>query len=190
METASFVIGVVALLVGVLAIPTILQMYFGRPRLTFEADDFTGPDARILLIKIQNEPVKSKLLLLLGIEREPGGLLAFVSVQKLGTNEILVRAAPGLLNCTPLRSLGLSARALPGFVVGLAVISTRKGTAHIVDARAGDTDDGIPIAPGAYMANIAIVRGQRTYNIKQTFTVGAEDHRTFWDSRKVEYIRS
>lgn len=186
METASFIIGVIALIVGITAIPTILQMFCGRPKLSFEADDFTGPEARILVLAIKNQPVTNKFLLLLGIEREPGDVLAFVDIQEQGTGKLLVRAASGLLQCAPMRTIGLLARSLPGFTVGLTVISTRNGNAHIVDAR---SEEGIPIGPGHYVAHIAVVRGQNTYAINQAFTVGTEDHRTFWDDRKVVCVR-
>jgi hypothetical protein len=186
METAGFVIGVVALLVGIMAIPTILQMFFGRPHFTFEADDFTGPEGRILVLAIKNQAVSNRFLRLVGVEREAGDVIAFFDVQELGTGKILVRSVTGLLNCAPLRTIGLQARALPNFTVGLTVISTREGNATIVDAR---PEKITPIAPGHYVARIAIARGQDTYRIDQTFRVAKVDHETIWDQRNVVSIR-
>jgi hypothetical protein len=156
METASFVIGVIALVVGIMAIPTILQMFFGRPRLTFEADDFTGPEGRILIIAIKNQPVKNSFLRLIGVEREAGDIIASFGIQELGTGRIIAGSVTGLLNCVPLRTTGLTARALPNSTVGLVIISTRRGSASIVDAR---PERIMPIAAGHYVARIAISRG-------------------------------
>jgi hypothetical protein len=183
LSIAGIILGSVAL---VMAIPPLFQMLYGRPKLTFEADDFTGPDGRILVIAIKNQPIKSRLLLLLGVEREPGDVQAFFDIQEQGTGKLLVGAASGLLQCAPMRTMGLLVRSLPGFSVGLTVIGTREGKAHFVNARA-ETEN--PIGPGHYIARIAIVRGQHTYNINQTFTVGTEDHMTFWDDRNVVTIR-
>lgn len=80
----------------------------------------------------------------------------------------------------------MTARALPNFSVGLVVISTREGSASIVDAR---PERIIPIAPGHYVARIAITRGQDTYRIDQIFRVATADHETIWDQRNVVSIR-
>jgi hypothetical protein len=185
-ETASFVIGIIALLVGIMAIPTILQMFFGRPRLTFEADDFTGSEGRILVLAIKNQPVTNRFLRLVGVEREAGDVIAFFDIQEMGTGRIVTRAVTGLLSCAPLRTVGLQARALPNFTVGLTVISTRNGNASILDARPEKT---MPIAPGHYVAHIAIARGQDTYRIDQNFRVATVDHETIWDQRNVVSTR-
>jgi hypothetical protein len=184
MDVASLVIGVIALLVGLAAIPTIFQMFFGRPHLTFEADDFTGPEARILVLKIKNEPVKHPVLRLMGVERDAGDLTAFFDVQEQGTGHFLARSMSGLLHGAPHRDEGLLIRILPGFSVGMTIICTRLGTAQIVNGR--EKENAGPIIPaGHYLAHIAVVRGQRTYKISQEFVVGAEDHKTFWASRTV-----
>jgi hypothetical protein len=186
LEVAGFIVGVIALLVGIMAIPTILQMFFGRPRLTFEADDFTGPDGRILVIAIKNPPITNRFLRLVGVERETGDVIAFFDVRELGTGRIMVRSVTGLLQCAPLQTIGLQARALPGFTVGLTVIGTREGVASIIDAR---PERSIPIAPGHYSAHIAVMRGQDTYRIDQIFRVATVDHETIWDQRNVVSTR-
>jgi hypothetical protein len=186
LKLPALFVGIIALVVGIMAIPTILQMFFGRPRLTFEADEFTGPEGRILTIAIKNQPVKNRFLRFVGVEREAGDLIAFFDVQELGTGRILARSIKGHLNCAPLHTKGMTARALPNFTVGLVVISTREGHASIVDAR---PERIAPIAPGHYVAHIAIVRGQDTYRIDQNFRIAALDHETIWDQRNVVSTR-
>jgi hypothetical protein len=177
------ILGLVAI---VLAVPPLLQMLFGRAVFSFEADDFTGPDGRILVLAIKNQPVKGRLLRWMGVEREAADIIAFFGVQEHGTNKIIAHSVPGLLQCAPLRQLGLQARALPGFSVGLTVVSTRDGNASIVDAR---PDKLVHIDPGQYVARIAVVRGQLTYRIDQSFTVGKLDHETIWHQRTVTGVR-
>ncbi len=184
METAGLVVGLVALAVAIMAIPTIFQMLFGRPNLSFEADEFTGPDGKILVIAIKNEPVKNKFLLWMGVEREAGDILAFFEIQEHGTRKFLARSVSGLLQCAPMRTIGLLARSLPGFSVGLTIIGTKDGKATIVDARGNP----IPIGEGHYTASIDIIRGQKTYKIAQAFTVGKADHQTIWYQRNVSIL--
>jgi hypothetical protein len=181
---AGVILGVLAI---VMAIPPLFQMFFGRPKLTFEADDFTGPDGRILVINAKNDPVRNRFLRWLGVERESTELLAFFDIQELGTGKILVRAVSGLMQCVPLRTIGPVARSFVGFSVGLTVIGTRQGHAHIVDPR--HQQGGIPIAPGHYLARITIIRGQYSYKIDQRFRIETEDHRTIWDTRHVVSTR-
>ncbi len=187
MEIASLVISIIALVVALMAIPTILQMFFGRPHLNFEADDFTGPEGKILVIAIKNLAVKSRLLRLMGVERETGDVNAFFDIQELGTGKIIARAVTGLMQTTHLREIGLQARSAPGFTVGLTIISSRNGQAAVVDGR--QELPPTPLSNGHYIAHIAVVRGQNTYRIDQSFRVGNADHETVWYERNVVGIR-
>ena len=64
-------LAIVGIVIGVLAIamaiPPLFQMMFGRPNLAFEADEFTGPEARILVLAIKNPPVRNKFLRWMGV---------------------------------------------------------------------------------------------------------------------------
>jgi hypothetical protein len=178
----GIVISVLALGLGLMALPTVFQMFWGRPKLTFEADEFMGTEAKILVIAIKNQPIKSRFLRKLHVEREIGNVLAFVDIQEHGTGKFLVRALPGLLNCAPTREQGLLTRALPGFTVGLTVIATKDGKATIVS---GHTEKLLPIGPGEYVAFATIVRGDEDYKLMQSFRIGKLDHETIWYQRNV-----
>jgi hypothetical protein len=80
----GIVIGLVALAV---AIPPLFQMLYGRPRLEFLTDEFTGPDGKSLLIAIKNQPTRSRFLRKIGVEREIGNVLAYLDIQQQGTGQ-------------------------------------------------------------------------------------------------------
>jgi len=181
MATTGFIIGFIALVVGVMALPTIFQMIFGRPKLTFEADEFTGSDGKILLIAIQNQPVTNRLLRLMGVERDEGEITAFVDVHEDGTKRIIARSMSGALNCPVMRVEGLRVKTLPGFTCGLTIIGIKNGSASIVDGRHGPR----PLEQGHYVAIATIIRGQKTYKVGQKFVIGDADHTTYWYSRDV-----
>ena len=176
-------LGVVA---TVMAAPPLFQMLFGRTRLVFEADDFTGPEGRILVIAIKNPPVANRFLRFIGIEREASDVTAFFDIQELGTQRIVVRSVTGQMHTTNLRQIGLQGRSMPGFTVGLTVIGTRNGEASIISAHPAEA---MPIQPGHYIAHIAVVRGQDTYRIDQNFRVSTIDHETGWYERNVVSTR-
>jgi len=182
MEVAALVVGIIALVVGVAALPTILQMIFGRPFLTFEADEFTGSESKILVIAIKNRPIKNRFLQMMGVERDAGDVLAFFDIIKQGTNEIIAKNISGKLHCAPERTEGLKVPVLPGFTTGLMIVATKNGSAALVDGR---SDLLKPIGEGHYAAFISVIRGEKTYNIMQRFQIEKEDHRTIWYSRDV-----
>jgi hypothetical protein len=175
----GLVLGVGAIIV---AIPPLFQMIFGRTRLTFEADDFTGTDGRILVIAIRNPPVTNRLLRSIGVEREASNVSAFFDIQEMGTRKIVVRGVTGQMQTTNLRQIGLEGCSMPGFTVGLAVVGVRNGQAQIINAH---PEESIAIPPGHYIAHIAVVRGQDTYRIDQSFRVSTIDHETVWYERNV-----
>jgi hypothetical protein len=177
------ILGVAAM---VMAAPPLFQMFFGRPRLRFEADDFTGPDGRILVIAIKNPPVRNRILRFLGVEREYGDVIAFFDIQELGTGRIVANSVRGQMQTVHLRELGLQGRSMPGFTVGLTVVATRNGQATIVSGNSEEMKD-LPL--GFYVARISIFRGQDIYRIGQKFRVDATDHKTIWDVRNVVSIR-
>ena len=71
---AGLVIGLIAM---VMAIPPLLQMFFGRPKIEFEADEFTGPDGKQIILSIKNRPIASRLLRMLGVTRDVANVLAY-----------------------------------------------------------------------------------------------------------------
>ena len=180
MELANLLIGLTALAVAGMALPTIFQMLFGRPKLTFDTDEFTGPDGTILVLRIKNDPVKNKFLRHIGVEREAADVLAFFEIQEQGTGKYLVRMLPGLLTHPPTRTVGILARSMPGFSVGLTVLCSKDGAAGIVDARAGPSNPTVPLPAGHYIARMDIIRGQDTYRVVSGFQIGKLDHEAIW----------
>jgi hypothetical protein len=188
MEIANFVIGLVALVVGIMAIPTICQMFFGRPRLTFEAVEFTGDSGRCLLIEIKNQPTKNKLLRWMRVERDTGQVHAWFSIREQGTGKVIADVVPARLVCVDTQEQGLLVRALPDGLVGVQIVHTRRGDAHIIDGRSDDRLQ--PISEGNYVMDVSIVCGEQDHRISHAFRIRKVDHETIWWSRNVVSIRA
>jgi hypothetical protein len=85
---AGVALGLVAI---VMAAPPLLQMLYGRPRLDFSFDEFTGPDddGKQLLIAMKNKRTESRFLRKIGVERTVGTVLAYFDIQEQGTKRFV-----------------------------------------------------------------------------------------------------
>ncbi|MGO9786668.1 MAG: hypothetical protein ACLPL5_07665 [Stellaceae bacterium] len=178
MEVAGIVISVVALGLGLMALPTVFQMFFGRPKLDLGEDEYTGPDGKSLFITVKNRPIKNRFLKFIRVVREVGDVSAFFDIQQQGSNLFVAKDISGSLHNSALRESGLMVRAFPGRTIGLTVIHFEKGTAYVVDARAQGGFKELP--EGDYVVNAVIFCGEQIYKIKKLLKVGKEAHLTFW----------
>jgi len=176
MEIAGLLIGII----GLMALPTVFQMIFGRPRLSFWTDEFTGPDGRILLFAFKNEEVSNWLLRMLRVEREARDVQVFFNVQEQGTHKIIVKAASGLLNNVAKQEIAIRTETPPGFTVAATIVGTKDGAADLLEGRTGNY---IPIPPGHYNAYVSVLCGARQYNFIEPFQIGLQDYQTIWPRR-------
>ena len=63
-------LGIFALAVGLMALPTAFQIFWGRPEITFEFSRLHGGDYTNLFAHLYNHPVKRWLLRALGVKRD------------------------------------------------------------------------------------------------------------------------
>lgn len=178
MELAGLIIGVIALVLAIIALPPVFQMFFGSPKIVLGTDAFTGGDGHILVVTIRNQPT-GRLLKLIGVTRETGDVHASFDIAKLGSNEIISAANSGLLHNALTREDGLLSRAIPGFTVGCTVIGFNKGLAQIINAR----EERFKVLPeGHYMVHAKIMCGEKVYRLSKVVAIGTEAHKTFWAS--------
>jgi hypothetical protein len=171
---ACILIGILAL---VMAVPPLLQMFYGRPRLEFTTDEFTGPDGKLLLVAIKNKKTENRLLRNLGVQREIGDVLAYLDIQEQGSGRFIAKDVSAKLSAAATRQEGLLVRAHPLFTIGVIVISQRGSAAGIVDARANELR---PISEGDYLAQATIVCGEQIHKIERSFKIGKAEHLTIW----------
>ena len=177
-DTALGITGVVlGLAAAAMALPPLLQMVYGRPRLEFDCQEFTGSDGKQLIIRIKNQ-VTNRVLRKLGVERETGELLAYFDIHEQGTNRSVKKDVSAMLQCAPLGEAGILARSLPAFSVGLVVAHTKDQTTWIVDAKGeGNFQE---LGAGDYTALATIICREQVHHVRKNFKVGDAPHLTFW----------
>jgi hypothetical protein len=171
---AGIVLGLMAI---VMAAPPLLQMLYGRPRLEFAANEFTGSDGKQLLIAIKNKKIESRFLRKIGVERVIGNVLTYFDIQEQGTKRFIKKDVSGFLHSAPTRESGLLARALPSFTVGFVVVHTKGPDTWIIDAR---SDEQESIGAGDYTVFATIICGEQVHKIAKNFKVGNAQHLTVW----------
>jgi hypothetical protein len=179
-DTDLAIVGIViGLIAVVIAVPPLLQMLYGRPRLEFSFDEFTGPndDGKQLLIAIKNKRTESRLLRKIGVERTVGNVLAYFDIQEQGTNRFIKKDISGLLHCAPTRESGLLGRALPAFTLGISIVHTRGTVTCIIDPKSEPLES---IGTGDYTVFATIICGEQVHKIRKNFKVGKAPHLTFW----------
>lgn len=177
-DTDLAIVGIgIGLAAVAMAVPPLFQMIFGRPQLEFTADEFTGPDGKLLLIAVKNKKTKSRFLRKIGVEREVGNLLAYLDIQEQGTGRFVAKDISAQLSNAATREAGLSVRALPSFTVGVSVVHTHNSDTGIVDARSNELR---PISEGDYTAHATIVCGEQVHQLRRNFKVGKTEHLTIW----------
>ena len=90
MSWAGFWLGVVALLISLVTLPTALQMFFRRPKVEIEFDSNYLDGMHRLKCHIFNRGIKSKFLRRLGVVRTPVEISASASISEYGTNKMIV----------------------------------------------------------------------------------------------------
>jgi hypothetical protein len=97
MELAGIIIGTVALVFSVMALPSAFQMFWGRPRLGIEVSEANEPNGKRLFCQIFSVPVQSRILLRLGVRREAAVISATFEICESGTNHVMLNTAPASL---------------------------------------------------------------------------------------------
>lgn len=184
MVVAAFIISVIALLMAILALPTVFQLVWGRPNIGVRFIDSTDKRAhrKYLHCQIINHPLENKLLQKIGVYRRPiDDVNVSFSVEDIETHKMVVTniLAPiyTTQNPEPMISVSLPTLAIPALF-------------NLVEAR----DDGytntisnyeaknIQLPIGEYCAIIRISTSEKEREYRKNLFVGSKQEDLHWDS--------
>jgi hypothetical protein len=173
---ASLIIGVVAL---VLAVLSLLQVFFGRPKIEFDFKTSTNKTDTALICYIRNRGIRSKFLRWLGVHRSPVEISADFGISEWNTNREIVLLERAIIHTDSQTGLHVD---LP-FAVSparvLIVVHPEKEEAFI--SRNNGAKTGIPLPTGTYVAHIDVITAhQGLHTAHHRFTVGIEPASTYW----------
>jgi hypothetical protein len=177
---AALAVSIMALVIAVVALPPTFQMYCGRPsvRIAFtERDKGTGKQFRC---EISNAPIRTNLLRLIGVRREPAVIFADFRIREVGTERVIVDTTRALLSdfVTNGGKDTLRARLEDDFPVAFVCAIHLSGyAAAFVDQR---RDVKIPLSQGRYRVEVEVLCGRTLHQQDREISVGTIPGSTYW----------
>jgi hypothetical protein len=171
-------LGALGVAVGIVTLPTALQMFFGRPKIAFGFSDHHEADLYMLRCHVSNSPIESKALRRLGVIRSSVCIGADVKLVEHGTNRIII----------PLLRMRLATDKETGLQVDLPfsiaparcnVIGHIPGNGTFVAPQDGG-DQAIQLNDGVYVLKIDIETSHQTKSSAIQYIVVSSPNRPYW----------
>jgi len=177
-QWVGLIVGFIALFGVLMSLPTILQMIWGRPKVTIDVNVKEMDGARVLECRIFNYPIVRGILKLLCVRRMAAeDIVASFSIEECGSGRVVFPGAvPYIITYTDTKSqrVGLPASPFPA-AFGIVIVMYDTG-----EVKPFGEDTTILLAPGKYSARIDItVEGKRIVE-EQEFVVCETRPFAYW----------
>jgi hypothetical protein len=153
----AYIISGIALVVAIMALPTVLQMFFGKPKVEIGLGIDHFENRVILECKIWNTPVTNKFLKIMHVKRMPiDDLTAFFKIRKEDTDLVLLPGYfPKIRNFSGISAQRIRLPASP-MHASLGVVYKRlKGPAKLFEE--GPKANKANLDVGRYIASITVI---------------------------------
>jgi hypothetical protein len=176
MDVAALAIAILALVLSLMALPTVFQMWWGAPdiRVDFDVDHRNG--TKYLKIGIRNEPVRSRVLRKLGVTRQAVPITAAYRIYEVGSNRIVVDTVLAEI-ASPDGSHSQMVNLPAPLPVGFVIIQHDADGVAAIDLR---NELKTPMTHGRYRAEIEVLGSDQLATASREFTVGANVSETYW----------
>jgi hypothetical protein len=180
MSSAAFWISIVALVLAVVALPTTLQMFFGKPKITIRFSDDAVNGGHRLKCFFSNKGIKSRFLRWLGVVRVPVQIEAMLFLTEYKTDKVII----------PLLRLHLSTDRESGLHVHLP-FSIMGARAFVIGYNAerdtfvipqNDERDATILNPGIYCVRVDVVTAYQALHTESRYLVVGQ-HKPYWTDR-------
>ena len=173
MGTAEW-IALIALGLAVVALPTVFQMFWGRPSITVE---FTRDEQGDLFCEIYNRPVSNPFLTLLGVRREAASITAGILIQNEDTQEVVLGTTiPAIVIDDQL--MNLDKTHLPPSHSPLSTMIVQI-SGHGAGAY-NSNGQRIQLPTGTYRMEMIVTAGENKTKKQRNFVVTTEPRNSYW----------
>ncbi len=134
MALAAFIISILALVVALMAFPTVLQVFWGKPKLIIDFGVQEVKGGKVLQGELYNQPIRSKLLQILGIRRMVADDIVVSFSIKNGSNAI-AEIIPSLIShagIAPAQRISLPPSIFPS-QFGIAIVEDAEGLVRVFE---------------------------------------------------------
>jgi hypothetical protein len=179
LDAVLAVIGVIGTAVGVVAIPTVFQMFGGAPKLTLTYGSGMDGDVKHLYCVVRNEPVTNRLYRLLRVTRQSCDAEAGFQICKEG-DEPLGNGTIRAIWTESNKPDQASKRVTLGTIMPRSFNVAIWHEGRAIASHPHKEDDIIEIPPGTYVVNIAVIYGDQWLTESRELHIGNESEKTFW----------
>ena len=171
----AFIVSIIALVVALMALPTVFQMIWGRPKIFIQFTDTALshiPSVRVLWCELTNPPMINPLLKRFFIRRMPAeDVVVHYSIRDTPANNLVFEAAPYIAEypqaLASSRRIRLTASGTP-YTFRIVTVDTGKGEVFAIPK----DDEKLPICSGIYSVLVeATVDGDKFYQATRRFVV-------------------
>ena len=164
--------GILALVIAVLAIPTVFQMIWGRPNIKVDSSKDSIQNHDYLEFHIYNDPTVGRPAKWLWVQRdtEPE-IITAISITESGGRVVARNILPDLIR-RGTGQPGAQRVPLPPSVFGVSAVVAMQSPDRAGEVFIGEKDSIQHLLPGEYTATIRVT-GRTSRNAKRSFAVGA-----------------
>lgn len=170
--------------IAIVALPTILQMFWGRPLLRVEFDRAVEDQERMLAVYLKNPPIKSRTLSRMGVRRESiQSLAASFQIAEVGSGRVLDPIRHGIfftdeeLEPRPKERVALPPTYSVATSFGVAKWMPDTNSVVVPPDR---LRGALPLAAGYYLAKVVVMVDGEPKNYERRFKVGANPDDLVW----------
>lgn len=181
-QWSGLAISVIAFVLAIMTLPTAFQMWWGRPEIKIRFVKADRSNMVALQCYIENEPIRSKLLRMLGVHRDSADIAADLTVRETPNGRQIVHKRP-LLNIEqgePTLRVTLAARLPAIFAVAYQMRDNQQAAIFSDGGDRIDTGNEILLVPGVYEAEVHVLLQDANVVSKKTFQIGRNSEGTYW----------
>lgn len=178
MDLAAIIVATLALVISVMALPTVFQMFWGGPIISVQlaVADLAG-NGKVLRCYVVNEPVRNRFLRWLRIVRQATEVLADFSVVEAGSGTVILNRTRAKLRTDKEHALQVTVSSFLPAIVPIAVHAN--GITEIL--RDDDSKAPITLDRGKYRISLDIIHSHdKIFGCSAEFAVGKTKDEIYW----------
>jgi hypothetical protein len=182
LDLIALILGIIGTVLGLVALPTVFQMFWGRPNITidFDSRDFGERHAEVLRCRVFNSPVSGRLLRKMGITRSVAHIFVTFTVREVGTNRPIIE---NVLTTKQIQegahsTITLQPSLMPK-VFPLVTIESGGESGFVL--REGSKRDS-DLEVGIYKAIVSVSAAEKNFQASRQFTIGRSLEECYWKS--------
>jgi hypothetical protein len=173
----TIILSIIAFGLAILAMPTVLQMFCGRPKISIKLKTAHTTAHKVLQFWVENEPIKSKFLKFVKVTRDPAYVVCSLCIYEEGTGKVIFEHTKAKINVEQGEPTlqALVTPSFPGIGVAVYMNLQTKETFFRHD------DEWLPIEKGHYKIEILVTSaGEGVAEVTGKAYIGPNVERFFW----------